>query len=81
MALLTTEQRDALRSAWATEQKDPVAIDKAATSTAIGEIDAWIEAQVIDAFVSMSEPARSGLTNKQKSDLFARIVAKRWEVM
>lgn len=77
MPILSDTALDAVWADWMEANTEPVGITKQAVRTAVGEMDAWIEAQLPLALTSMTGDSLAGLSNTQKFNLFFCIVRAR----
>jgi hypothetical protein len=81
MAVLTSEQREAV---WEKLMRDFVgetALTKSNMRAAVDATDNWIDANAMAYRNSVPEPARTGLTSRQLVLLFLYVAAKRYEVI
>lgn len=82
MAVLTTPERKALSADVQREVsrlREPITISKADLQAAINATDDWVEANSTSFNTAIPLPARTALTLKQKTQLFMRVVRKRFE--
>lgn len=83
MALLNSKNRESLNQAFADDEsneREKIVPGKQDIRAAVNAIDDWIEGNVASFNAAIPEPARSGLTSKQKAKLFMLVINKRWEV-
>jgi len=79
MAVLTSEQRQAL---WAEFQRDDtgeIAVTKPDLRAAVDAIDDWFDANAATINQAIPQPARGALTARQKALLFMHIMTKRFK--
>lgn len=83
MAVLSAEQREGVRGGFSAEMsvvREGVDATKPELAAAVAAIDDWIEANRAAFNAAIPEPARSGLTAKQKVKLHLAIMRRRWEL-
>jgi hypothetical protein len=83
MATLSNEDRASLRQAFADDASavwELIDIGKQDLRAAVNAIDDWIDDNTAAFNSAIPEPARSGLTAKQKAKLLTLVIDKRWEV-
>jgi len=81
MAVLTSEQRQAL---WAEFQRDDtgeIAVLKADLRAAVDALDQWFDDNAATLNAAIPQPARGALTQRQKALLFMHVLIKRFKVL
>ena len=66
--------------AGASARREPLPLTKADLRAAIDAVDAWAEANAATFNLAIPQPARAALTPRQKAELLATVVRRRWEV-
>lgn len=82
MAVLTTQERQELSAEIMRDisrLREPLNVTKAAVIAAIIATDDWVEANTASFNSALPLPARTDMTLKQKTQLFMRVVRKRFE--
>lgn len=83
MAILSKKNRKFLNQTFADDESNDrkrVVPGKQDIRAAVNAIDDWCEANKASFNAAIPEPARSGLTLKQKAKLLMLVIDKRWEV-
>lgn len=83
MALLSGKNRTLVTQVFADDEsskQEKVVPGKQDVRAAVNAIDKWVQDNVASFNAAVPEPARSGLTSKQKAKLLMLVVNKRWEV-
>ena len=81
MAVLTTQQRTALRAAYGStlsNRREAFNLTKPQIDAAIAATDDWIEANAAAFNTALPVAARTGLTAAQKAELFSLVAMKRF---
>lgn len=83
MATLGNEDRESLTQVFEDGEgsmREKIIPGRQDIQAAVNAIDEWVEANIGSFNAVIPEPARSGLTAKQKAKLLKLVVGKRWEV-
>lgn len=81
MALLSQVSRDEVFAEIMRDARlQPGTLLKAAFSDAVNAVDQWVEDNSASYNSAIPQPARGGLTTKQKAGLLMLVVAKRYKV-
>ena len=84
MAVLSDSDRAAMsaliQSDWSNERDSFGSLTKPDLRAAINAIDDWVNTNSAAFNLAIPQPARSGLTAKQKARLLVYVVRRRWEV-
>lgn len=78
MAQLTAEQRRALWADYMRQNDDPIGVTKPDLRAAGDALDAFFDANMIAINQAIPQPARSGLTARQKARLLMAVIAARF---
>lgn len=83
MTVLNSVDRESLNQTFADEESsswERIEPGKQDVQAAVNAIDDWVEANMASFNAAIPEPARAGLTSKQKAKLLMFVISRRWEV-